>query len=146
MDARRIGRRAVVAWVGAVVAAGSLGRAALAETVKEGILDGCRKGGHSPVDNRDGSYQCNLKDGGEIRCTTKDECRYVPPPKPGQVASLNGGLGDVLGEYEVVGVDSAVADPLTVPGTVLEATELGISLVVAEPQPERGRGKRRRRR
>jgi hypothetical protein len=142
MDTRRIGRRAAVAGVAAALAgAGPLGRLARAETVKEGVLKGCREGGHSPVDNRDGSYQCNLRDGGEIRCTTKDQCTYVPPAK---AAPAPGGVVDVGGVIDV-GEGGGLADPLVPVGSVLELPALGITLVVAAPRPERRRHKGRRR-
>lgn len=145
MNTQQVGRRAVVALVGAAMAAaGPLARSVLAEaSTKDKVLKGCSDGGHSAIDNPDGSYQCNLKDGGEIKCDTKDQCIYVPPRK---IAFDKGGLTGVLGMFEVVSTPSTHANPLTTAGTVIAAQDLGITLVVAEPMPARTRqGKRRRR-
>ncbi len=144
MDARRIGRRSVVVWAGAALAAVMpLARAAAEDSTKDKVLKGCRDSGNSAIDKPDGSYQCNLKDGGEIKCDTKDQCIYVPPRK---IAFDKGGLTGVLGMFEVVSTPSTHANPLTTAGTVIAAQDLGITLVVAEPMPARTRqGKRRRR-
>ncbi len=148
MDARRVGRRSVVVWAGAALAAVMpLARAAAEDSTKDKVLKGCRDSGNSAIDKPDGSYQCNLKDGGEIKCDTKDQCIYQPPRK---IASLHGGLAnlaDVVGTFEVVSTPATHANPLTTAGTVIEAQDLGITLVVAESLPMRSRqGKRRRRR
>lgn len=144
MDATRIGRRAVVAWVGAALAgAGPLVRLARAETTKEAVLKGCRDSGNSGIDNPDGSYQCNLKDGGEIKCNTKDQCIYVPPRK---IAYQPGRVVDVGGLVDLVEDGVLAADPSVPVGSVLNVSELGITLVVTEPPPGRKGRKRRHRR
>lgn len=144
MNTQQVGRRTVVALVGAALAAaGPLARAARAEaSTKDKVLKGCSDAGHSAIDNPDGSYQCNLKDGGEIKCDTKDQCIYVPPRK---VAIVHGGLADVLGDIQVISAPITAVNPLTAAGSVLAAPELGITLVVASRSVRRT-GKRRRRR
>jgi hypothetical protein len=148
IDATRVGRRAMIAGVAAAVAGlGPLARLARAATTKEKILQGCKDSGNSAIDKPDGSYQCNLRDGGEIRCDTKDQCIYVPPRKiasqPGGVVDV-GGLLDAVGGFDLVADGAAGADPLVPVGSLLELPGLGITVVVAAPGSGRPRRKRRR--
>lgn len=46
---------------------------------KSAFKAGCESGGGSYVENPDGSFQCNLKDGGTIKCPdTTSPCSYTP--------------------------------------------------------------------
>ncbi len=46
---------------------------------KNAFKTGCESGGGSYVENPDGSFQCNLKDGGVIKCpSTTSQCSYTP--------------------------------------------------------------------
>lgn len=46
---------------------------------KNSFKTGCESGGGSYVENPDGSFQCNLKDGGVIKCpSTTSQCTYTP--------------------------------------------------------------------
>lgn len=45
---------------------------------KGAFKTGCQSGGGSFVENPDGSFQCNLKDGGTIKCPdTNSQCSYT---------------------------------------------------------------------
>lgn len=83
----------------ALLLAGALGQQAGATAMDKGsFASGCRSAGGSYVENADGSFQCNLKGGGTIKCPdTTSQCTYTP---------LISGAG-----MTVVGNLQAVADP-----------------------------------
>jgi hypothetical protein len=130
----RLARRTFVVRIGAALAAvgaaGAFGPAARAEGIDTAkFKEGCQSGGHSYVENRDGSFQCNLRDGAEIKCTsTKGPCHYVPRP----ALAVGPGTGTWTPPVAEFGHAVALAEDL----------QLGITLV---PQPAAG-GKRKRRR
>jgi hypothetical protein len=46
---------------------------------KSKFKEGCEQGGGSYIENLDGSFQCNLKSGATIKCTsTSGPCYYIP--------------------------------------------------------------------
>ena len=54
------------------------------EMDKGAFKKGCNEGGHSFVDNADGSFQCNLDGGAKIKCQdTKSPCTYTSKISPG---------------------------------------------------------------
>ena len=62
---------------------------------KGAFKSGCEAGGGSYIENNDGSFQCNLKSGGTIKCqNTTSPCTYT--------ATLVGGVGG--GKVSVVNV------------------------------------------
>jgi hypothetical protein len=89
MELRGTRRRTIIAWIFAmlcgVVLVGSGPVAMAADNSapamdKDAFKKGCEEGGNSYVENSDGSFQCNLKDGGVIKCPdTKSQCSYTPP-------------------------------------------------------------------
>jgi len=51
---------------------------------KDAFKTGCQEGGGSHVENPDGSFQCNLRDGGVITCpNTPSPCTSTPPSRIG---------------------------------------------------------------
>lgn len=47
---------------------------------KAAFKQGCEEGGGSYIENPDGSFQCNLRDGGTIWCpSTTEQCSYTKP-------------------------------------------------------------------
>lgn len=48
----------------------------MAAVDKGAFKSGCESGGHSFVENADGSFQCNLKSGGVIKCGSQT-CTYT---------------------------------------------------------------------
>lgn len=49
-----------------------------ADTDQGQFKQGCESGAGSYVENRDGSFQCNLRSGGVIKCAdTKTQCTYT---------------------------------------------------------------------
>lgn len=92
MEQRDVRRRQVFAWIVALtcglalVGAGPLvsaTRAAGAELDKGAFKSGCESGGGSYIENNDGSFQCNLKSGGTIKCPdTKSQCTYTQRLSP----------------------------------------------------------------
>lgn len=119
MERQQSTRRRVLGGLGMVVAGLVVGRrTTLADTNspkmdKGAFADGCRSGGNSFVDNPDGSFQCNLKDGSDIKCTsTSGPCNYNPPPKHivhGNIGNI-GGITQVL---EAVPAEMLVTPPPT---------------------------------
>jgi hypothetical protein len=63
----------------ALLLMGAIAHGASATDMDKGAFKtGCESGGHSYVDNADGSFQCNLKDGGTIKCqNTSSPCTYA---------------------------------------------------------------------
>jgi hypothetical protein len=62
-----------------VAGLGAVGHASATEMDKGAFKTGCESGGGSYVENAsDGSFQCNLKSGGTIKCAdTKSQCTYT---------------------------------------------------------------------
>lgn len=112
--ATRIGQtivRLTVAIAFAAALISSLGGGANAQPmspgqIKDAFAKGCKEGGNSFVDNPDGSYQCNLKDGSTIKCSASGQCHYIPK-------AMTHGTGAVSGT--IVNTDLAVADEGTRP-------------------------------
>src|SRR6476469_2767852 len=63
----------------ALLLMGAIAHSAGATEMDKGAFKtGCESGGGSFVDNPGGSFQCNLKDGGTIKCPdTKSQCTYT---------------------------------------------------------------------
>jgi hypothetical protein len=60
--------------------------ASAAEMDQSQFKKGCESGGHSYVENNGGSFQCNLKSGGTIKCQdTKTPCNYTARISPSVV-------------------------------------------------------------
>lgn len=104
---KRIGRvgmlmpRLVLALTLALLLAGALAHHAGAAPVamdKGAFKTGCESGGGSYIENPDGSFQCNLKSGGTIKCPdTTSQCTYtnrlvatggIRPGKIGNIGSV----------------------------------------------------------
>ena len=70
--------RLLVAFAMAFLLIGTLAHSAGATEMDKGAFkSGCESGGGSFVENADGSFQCNLKSGGTIKCPdTKSQCTY----------------------------------------------------------------------
>ena len=78
--ARVLRRRLVRGGVAAVaMAAMGVGLAAAPASAmdKGAFKDGCQASGGSFIENPDGSFQCNLKSGGTIKCTETSPCTYT---------------------------------------------------------------------
>jgi hypothetical protein len=57
---------------------GAAMRASAADMDKSKFKEGCEAGKGSYVENNDGSFQCNLRSGGTIKCPdTKSQCSYT---------------------------------------------------------------------
>jgi hypothetical protein len=71
--------RLLAAFAMAFLLAGTLAHSAGATEMDKGAFKtGCESGGGSFVENADGSFQCNLKSGGTIKCPdTKSQCTYT---------------------------------------------------------------------
>lgn len=118
----------------ALLLAGALGQQAGATAMDKGsFASGCRSAGGSYVENADGSFQCNLKGGGTIKCPdTTSQCTYTP---------LISGAGMTV--VTAVGNLQAVADPApTRPATHTHISAAGsakvntrIAAAVATPTP-----------
>ena len=102
MERQQGTRRRMIGGLGMAILGLAVGRQATSadskspKMDKNAFADGCRSGGNSFVDNPDGSFQCNLKDGSDITCTsTSGPCVYNPPPAhivhPGHL----GDIGDL---------------------------------------------------
>lgn len=82
MDTRvgRPFRQGIVAGVFALSLLAGIGVAAHAAEIDKGAFKtGCESGGGSYVENADGSFQCNTKSGGTIKCPdTKSQCVSIP--------------------------------------------------------------------
>ena len=51
---------------------------------KGAFKKGCESGGGSYIENNDGSFQCNTKGGGTVKCPdTKSQCTYTEKITPG---------------------------------------------------------------
>lgn len=82
----------------------------MAEMDKAKFKEGCKEGGGSYVENRDGSFQCNLLKGGTIKCPdTESQCAYQT--RIGRAADLvvdlsSRGVMAARGRVDQVAVDS----------------------------------------
>jgi hypothetical protein len=101
--------------------------------IQDAFADGCKKGGHSYVENRDGSYQCNLRDGSTIKCTADAKCTYIPKAR---VVNLD----DVIVSDQVVVADASPEEtrPGKAGGTIVVRSNgfAKSSLIEPEPTPE----------
>lgn len=101
-----------------VTALGAISPAGATEMDKGAFKTGCQStAGNSYVENNDGSFQCNLKDGGVIKCPdTKSQCSYTP-------------------------ARAIVIQPIRVPtGAVLQAFASGDTSSLDAPAPAAGHG------
>ena len=84
---------------------------------KAAFKAGCEQGGGSYVENSDGSFQCNLRNGGTIKCpNTTSPCTSIPAPDK-QPDDNRNPIGDI-GDGGVVALSDPtppVADPVTGP-------------------------------
>src|SRR5579884_1495711 len=84
MTRKGLRRGAIAAWVIALACGFALFGGGLfaparvaADMDKGAFQQGCESGGGSYIENNDGSFQCNLKSGGVIKCPdTKSQCTY----------------------------------------------------------------------
>jgi hypothetical protein len=77
---RRIGTAPMrLAAALALLLVGAIAQNAGAAEMDQGQFKaGCESGGHSYVENRGGSFQCNLRSGGTIKCQdTHSPCTYT---------------------------------------------------------------------
>lgn len=73
---------------------------------KSKFKEGCESGGGSYIENNDGSFQCNLKDGGTIKCpSTTSQCTYTPMTG-GKTGFSRGVLVNSAGVMTMLGADS----------------------------------------
>jgi hypothetical protein len=70
------------------------------DDAKAKFKDGCEKSGGSWVENPDGTFQCNLKYGGTVKCSPQNvPCTYTAKIAPGTkiVVDLNrAAIGELL--------------------------------------------------
>jgi hypothetical protein len=72
---------------------------------KSKFKEGCEQGGGSYIENLDGSFQCNLKDGGTIKCTsTTGPCTYIPFTRG--KTNIRGAIVNSAGVMTMLGADS----------------------------------------
>ena len=68
-------------------------------SVKDDFKKGCESAGNSFVEDVGGSYSCNLKSGGVIKCGTDDHCVYNPHIESGTgvlVGLTRPGIGQLV--------------------------------------------------
>src|SRR4051812_21251236 len=116
--------RTAMAFLFALLLAGSIAHQAAAvdngpAMDKGAFKTGCEEGGGSYIENNDGSFQCNLKSGGGIKCTsTTGPCTYSPY----RVGGGNRGHFQVVTEAKVLEMMQPSPTATPYPGTVLNAS------------------------
>ena len=114
----------------ALLLAGALGQHAGATAMDKGAFaDGCRAGGGSFIENPDGSFQCNLKSGGTIKCPdTTSQCSYT---------ALISGAGmtvvTTVGNLQVVAAPTRPATHISAIGSVKANTRIAAAVVTPTP-------------
>ena len=104
---------------------------------KAAFKTGCEQGGGSYVENPDGSFQCNLRGGGTIKCpNTTSQCTFIPAPfqQPSDHRNPVGEIGDVgvvAPSDPVVPIGEPVSHPIGEP--ILEPVVDPIAEPVANP-------------
>jgi len=73
---------------------------------KAAFKAGCEAAGGSYVENRDGSFQCNGRHGGVVKCPdTTSPCTFIPPAQHGQPTDPSEGTVGIIWDGIVGAID-----------------------------------------
>src|ERR1044072_1070575 len=104
MTGTTFGRRPLVTMgLALLVGAATHRSVSAAKLDKEAFKEGCKSGGHSFVDNPDGTFQCNTTGGSTIKCFKDDTCISIPKNATIVTGSSGGGhLDGVMTPFGVI--------------------------------------------